>query len=373
MNVRRNDPCPCGSGTKYKRCCLERETQLVRLVGKLEGLVGELGALAADRWPERYEVDFHEFYGGDRFGTAGPSKEERLEAELWIVCDRDLGAGESPLASEQRHPGEPAADLEMLSASRIRAWHIEELLSGGSIAARCPLTAETAILETVRTPAGEPAPGRMLVARSVSLGEGRFALLGRCPVVEPAVQDEFDDLLAQLTAESRDEGGRLLSAAWRWPEERRYTFEGTVARHTTASWDLRDLDAGIETLSREAAFELTDRDERDEPDVESWHWVASVGERAAEPRAEPGVRWSLCEDDAAEPRYVALVEIDPFDGRLWLHAPSAERLERVEGEVRRILGDLIGEPFWHDSDRPDSSFRWQRERWERTLPQVVAA
>jgi preprotein translocase subunit SecA len=25
--VGRNDPCPCGSGRKYKKCCLLRETQ----------------------------------------------------------------------------------------------------------------------------------------------------------------------------------------------------------------------------------------------------------------------------------------------------------------------------------------------------------
>ncbi|MGH9204248.1 MAG: SEC-C metal-binding domain-containing protein [Vicinamibacterales bacterium] len=24
----RNDPCPCGSGRKYKRCCMEREQSL---------------------------------------------------------------------------------------------------------------------------------------------------------------------------------------------------------------------------------------------------------------------------------------------------------------------------------------------------------
>ena len=30
MHIGRNDPCPCGSGRKYKRCCLEksRETPL---------------------------------------------------------------------------------------------------------------------------------------------------------------------------------------------------------------------------------------------------------------------------------------------------------------------------------------------------------
>ncbi|MFW6282287.1 MAG: SEC-C metal-binding domain-containing protein [bacterium] len=23
-NVKRNDPCPCGSGEKYKKCCIDR-------------------------------------------------------------------------------------------------------------------------------------------------------------------------------------------------------------------------------------------------------------------------------------------------------------------------------------------------------------
>jgi hypothetical protein len=25
MKAKRNDPCPCGSGKKYKKCCLEKE------------------------------------------------------------------------------------------------------------------------------------------------------------------------------------------------------------------------------------------------------------------------------------------------------------------------------------------------------------
>ena len=26
--IGRNDPCPCGSGKKYKRCCIDREDDL---------------------------------------------------------------------------------------------------------------------------------------------------------------------------------------------------------------------------------------------------------------------------------------------------------------------------------------------------------
>jgi hypothetical protein len=39
MNVGRNDPCPCGSGKKYKRCCLN-STQGMSLQSKLLLSVG---------------------------------------------------------------------------------------------------------------------------------------------------------------------------------------------------------------------------------------------------------------------------------------------------------------------------------------------
>lgn len=30
MSVSRNDPCPCGSGLKYKKCCLGKESEIKR-------------------------------------------------------------------------------------------------------------------------------------------------------------------------------------------------------------------------------------------------------------------------------------------------------------------------------------------------------
>jgi hypothetical protein len=207
--VGRNDPCPCGSGPKYKRCCLDRQARLAWLVTELENLVTQLGELAQQQWPDGYEGAFGEFYGRDTsaFGWTGPSVEERLEAELWIVCDCDPGAGETLLDSARHDSREHPAALEALAGSRIRPWCIQALRGAGLIDARCPISGEAATLETVRAPAGEPAPGRVLVARSVPPGEGRFALLGCVPVVEPQVKGDFCDVLAQLAGDARDCGG----------------------------------------------------------------------------------------------------------------------------------------------------------------------
>jgi len=42
--VPRNAPCPCGSGRKYKRCCIDREREFARKVDAMEILSG-LGSL----------------------------------------------------------------------------------------------------------------------------------------------------------------------------------------------------------------------------------------------------------------------------------------------------------------------------------------
>ena len=39
----RNDPCPCGSGNKFKRCCLPREEQAARETARQQTLFEEDG------------------------------------------------------------------------------------------------------------------------------------------------------------------------------------------------------------------------------------------------------------------------------------------------------------------------------------------
>jgi hypothetical protein len=157
-DVGRNEPCPRGSGAKYKRCCLARSDALVREVARLETVVAELGVWARHHHREEYDAAFGEFYRGGwpAFGLAGPDDDERLEADLWLTCDVPFCGGETV-------PGRAADEIAvdpMLSESRLRVWRIAEVRGAGLIEATCPLTGEQATLQTVRVPAGEPQPGR---------------------------------------------------------------------------------------------------------------------------------------------------------------------------------------------------------------------
>ncbi|CAN5199010.1 hypothetical protein BH24PSE2_BH24PSE2_08750 [soil metagenome] len=42
MKTGRNDPCPCGSGRKYKRCCLDKSKRMSRTQKLLALLIGAI-------------------------------------------------------------------------------------------------------------------------------------------------------------------------------------------------------------------------------------------------------------------------------------------------------------------------------------------
>jgi len=50
MKIGRNDPCPCGSGKKYKKCCWasDEAARVQEAASRTEALEAEQGAQAAD-------------------------------------------------------------------------------------------------------------------------------------------------------------------------------------------------------------------------------------------------------------------------------------------------------------------------------------
>ena len=57
MKVGRNDPCPCGSGKKYKKCCLPKDELLPKPPPTIAEAPEPIGAQVEDDWPEAEELD----------------------------------------------------------------------------------------------------------------------------------------------------------------------------------------------------------------------------------------------------------------------------------------------------------------------------
>ncbi len=372
MAVGRNDSCPCGSGAKYKRCCLERELELGRLVPELEATIQDLGRETWAREPEWCAERFAEFYGAglEAFGLVGPSEAELLDARLWFLLDCPLPEGRTPMWARRQSVAGRA--VELLARSELRAWRIESVGAPDLLTGLCPRGAGRARLETIRAPLGELRPGAMVVARSVPLGPERWALLGRVPVVEPSVAADFDWLLASLDAPSgefwRVHGGVLSHAAWAWPEVRDCTAEGEVLRDAHVTFDVVDLPGTEAALDADLELDRAEVGSYDDSITWRWRWDPPA---IRCPRPEPGVVLELCQEEADELPYLATVTLSHDRAELFCLAPTPARLGLAQRLLAERLGGLLGAPESVRIAPPEVMPRWKRLRLAELLPPEV--
>jgi hypothetical protein len=345
---------------------------LQRLVDDLEATVLEVGRAVWLEHPDWYRARFGEFYDGgvDGFGRGGPDLEARLDAELWFLLDCPLdGSGETPLHGiRQRASGRA---VELLARSELRAWRIESVDGAGVLGALCPLGSGRARLETARRPFGELRPGAIVVARSVPIGPGRWALLGRAPVVDRDASADFDALFAVLDSPRgefwRVHGGVLAGAAWAWPEDREHTLDGEIVEGSVAMFCLADVAAAVAALEQDPDLCADRAGSADRAaGVRRWTWSWDPPRRRSG-RTERGARYTLCDEDATVPPFLARVVLDLSGPDVLLLAPSPARLALAEHVLGSRLGDALGPLIVREIDPPSVVPRWKRAAFERHL------
>lgn len=120
-HIGRNDRCPCGSGKKYKQCCLRRQTEERRLTQAELATV----PLAVNWLLEHHPEELRQAVSEDFFGALDDEMRERLE-ELpdglqqmvvtnlneWMVADACFGEGDQqvPAIDLVLGPGGPRLD-----------------------------------------------------------------------------------------------------------------------------------------------------------------------------------------------------------------------------------------------------------------------
>jgi hypothetical protein len=184
----RNDRCPCGSGKKFKHCCLQRhdhdDALRVRLRAAEGRVVDQTLAFAAQRWPaELLDEAWEDFWNGDAPDDISATPEFAQMFVPWFACgyvpdpyrdcedlgkhdvEADLGElDRAGRAAGNAWPTRPLA-LEWAAAQGSRLGALDRQFA--EAACRSPLS--VFVVETVD-------PGRWLDLRDVLTGT-RFHVL----------------------------------------------------------------------------------------------------------------------------------------------------------------------------------------------------
>jgi len=159
--VGRNDLCPCGSGKKYKKCCLEAvsgkpaDERPIRTVHELDGqIIAAIQRWAIDRFGEAYapEANFpYEIERPDAMLFAPWSVYEHF-VDGRRVAERFLAERATTLTDRER------AWIEAQICARLSVWEIIGVEPGTGVRARDLLTDEERFVREVQG-------SKMLVAR----------------------------------------------------------------------------------------------------------------------------------------------------------------------------------------------------------------
>lgn len=301
--VLRNVACPCGSGLKYKRCCLRRREEVALDVDRCERMWGRMQGWALELFGDELGDALKEHMDARGIGTAErPANDDDISVALcWLLIDRELADGGTPAQRYAELPDIDQAERELasrvaqcrLGLQRVRDvapgdWiDLEDVLSG----ARVRVTSQNISQEAVRW--------HVLLCRVMASGPYP-SVWGGAAFYKPGEEPE---LLAALQRIARDNdlgaGRGALEEALRVgarelvcfvPPSRRveklpYTLEGDPVRLAELSWRASDPARVIDELSRTP--ELVSVGGTDDGEGTCFHWLVPRRDLLARRQAVP--------------------------------------------------------------------------------------
>ncbi|MCR9093073.1 MAG: SEC-C metal-binding domain-containing protein [bacterium] len=186
---RRNDPCPCGSGRKYKRCHLAEDeagrgarTRAERLGTLGADLTNAICAYAHERFGERWDDPAFEifFEPEDAFQLLVPYSAHHVPIEGRTAAEWFREAFEPELSADER------ACLDAEAASWLSLWQVIDGRPGDGLTLRDRLTGQVRdVIE--RTASRTLKEGESVLARLVELGDF-VSINGLYPVALPETE-----------------------------------------------------------------------------------------------------------------------------------------------------------------------------------------
>lgn len=343
MVVARNSACPCGSGRKYKRCCLAEEKRAAREARFDDSVGRRIQDWSAKAFSEEIDAALEEFVGPD----CTMDDDDLQIFATWFHNDRELPGGGTPAERYAARAGLPAEEraaaariatarlgLHRVLAVELGSWIVlEDILDGTRARVRSMNVSREAVRWDIllgRVMDGDP-PGLW--------GPVRFFE----PNDEPELLTELRRLAGAGGGEMDEAGmvGTLHRDALElmrftppgWSVERSFfTLEGDPVAHGQATWRLRDLAV---TRARLRALGGLSADEPLEVSITAPREMLTR-DRPALPEGAIVIEAGPVGDLESVPIATLWVE----EGELRAEAMSAERLEQAIEIVAVDFGDV---------------------------------
>jgi len=373
--VGRNDPCPCGSGKKYKKCCLPKtegapeeprpegpdQRLRQRLMAYVETSLSRAETHRAMRefFGEQFDPDSKRLALDSRGGEAAwPAFLE------WLIHDFPLSAGCPVIArflTERGHtlPGDERAILEEWQDAAVGLHEVLDLEPGRSLTLRDVFTGETCAVREVR---GSLSAARwdLLGARMIRV-QGEPFLCGTITLFRPK---DREGLVRHVTERHQRHCSDHPSASWReffhaeslifhryaerLTREARppkvYTPEGHPVMLGRLRYEVRDSRRLLKAVAAAQDFEET-TDPDGPADRRHFAWVRTgPAERYVKEAPLPPEELSLTSqrlDADGKAGVSGLATLSLEGNELTVETMSAERLAWAKARLAELVGDAI--------------------------------
>ncbi|MBI3120668.1 MAG: SEC-C domain-containing protein [candidate division NC10 bacterium] len=373
--VGRNDPCPCGSGRKYKKCCLLKQSP-APVVSRPSGPESRLRE-RLDSFIERSlpRTEIHRAmreYFGERMDLDERTLEfhpETVDAEWpafldWLLYDFRLSGGQTPLAkflADRGHslPADERAILEEWQDSVIGLLEVADLDPGKSLTLRDVFTGETFQVREVR---GSLSAARWdLLSNRVIRVQGERQLAGAGILFRPS---DREGLVQHVTARYDAFRREHPDASWRdffraqplifrgyaeqlardFSPPALHTAEGHPVVLGRLRYAVRDHGRLLAALS--AAPDFEDTTQPDDPaGTRQFAWLRTgPAERyvTEAPRPEDGMTLTSQRiEGSGKPGPSGLASLTLTRDQLTVEGLSAQRLAWAKARLGELAGDTL--------------------------------
>jgi len=368
--VGRNDPCPCGSGKKYKKCCLIKEEEKTTVTYQEQRLVGELLSYSKEkRFNPAFEDAYALFWGRplDKDVVVFDEGDKTFNLFIeWFIHDYLLPSGRTITEEfyNERFPalsGEEREILETWITSYMDLYEVTSVTPGKGFSLKGLITGRDFDVIDIKG-SRSVVKWDIIFARVYSMKETN-KVSGGCLIVP---RRNRDGLTLYLKKEFRDFSS--MTGKDEWPafmkgkaylvrhyldkmqeEMRLITDEGHSVVFSKAVYEAKGLDEILYRLGREYDFEHDSSDK----DGHRFTWLKRGRSKEWDTALIPqgGIIFrSEMVDSGRDSRWITLGSITLKGDRLTLESISKERLERGKRRLEEILGDLI----IHKVDRYES-------------------